>query len=312
MSSSVQVRSIQALEDLKGGLRRFGANVQGHLGAVEQQIRNTEIWLKERQSYWRQAVQREGDALHQAETALTRCRASGFRDDQGNHRAPDCHAYEQAQMERRRALQSAEAELDNVQAWSRRVDQASGEYQIQARRLAQHVDNELPRATNMLNSKIALLWAYSSGIPNITTSLPSAPLSKSGASAASGISSAASDIQDVSLSDIDLSDSHIKGAGDYKKVSIDQMRDGLQKLQSVVRPAVANGMNGEQFRQLDSSLGLDYSNGYLRIYDAFYGQDSIRLAKVGNHYTVINGYHRLYLAQELGLINIPAHVSFAR
>lgn len=45
-----------------------------------------------------------------------------------------------------------------------------------------------------------------------------------------------------------------------------------------------------------------------RIYDAFYGSVCIRLNKTDQGYTVINGYHRLFVAKELGLETVPAQV----
>jgi hypothetical protein len=53
VSLSAQVRSIQALEDLKGALGRFGGEAQTSLQAAEQEIRRTLDWLQERLNYWR-------------------------------------------------------------------------------------------------------------------------------------------------------------------------------------------------------------------------------------------------------------------
>lgn len=115
-------------------------------------------------------------------------------------------------------------------------------------------------------------------------------------------------IQDVLLEQVDLSDSHVQSEEDFTKVSKAEMLEGFAKLQSVVRPAVEKGANADYFSQMDEEQGLDYKNGYRKIYDAFYGDDAIRLDKVGDTYTVTNGYHRLAVAQELGLETIPARV----
>ena len=48
--------------------------------------------------------------------------------------------------------------------------------------------------------------------------------------------------------------------------------------------------------------------GYHNIYRVFYGDEAIALEKMGNGYRVLNGYHRLTVAKELGLTTIPARV----
>jgi len=115
-------------------------------------------------------------------------------------------------------------------------------------------------------------------------------------------------IQNVPVDKIDLSDTYINGPEDFKKVSHDEVVRGIRTLQSEIRPAVENGADKEHFRNLDHQRGLEYPNGSQRIYESFYGQDAIRLDKIGDRYLVENGYHRLYVAKELGLDTIPARV----
>lgn len=116
-------------------------------------------------------------------------------------------------------------------------------------------------------------------------------------------------IQDVAVDKIDTSDmTHVNGPEDFKKVSYDEMAKGFQKLETVVQPGVEKGAGGDDFYKLDQQQGLDYANGYQRVYDAFYGGDAIKLEKDGEDYRVINGAHRLYVAKELGIQTVPARV----
>jgi hypothetical protein len=115
-------------------------------------------------------------------------------------------------------------------------------------------------------------------------------------------------IQNVPVDKIDDSDTYVYGPEDFKKVSREEMVHGLETLQSEVRPAVENGADKEYFRSLDQERGLDYPNGTQRIYESFYGQDAIRLDKIGDRYMVVNGYHRIYAAKELELETLPARV----
>jgi len=115
-------------------------------------------------------------------------------------------------------------------------------------------------------------------------------------------------IQNVPLTKIDLSDSNVKGPEDCKKTSYDEMIKEFDVLEKEVRPAVEKGATADYFRTRDRVCGLDHHNS-LRIYDAFYGHNSIRLNKIDeNNYKVENGYHRLYVAQELSLPTVPARV----
>jgi hypothetical protein len=115
-------------------------------------------------------------------------------------------------------------------------------------------------------------------------------------------------IQDVPVEKINASDTYVNGPEDFHKVSHEKMVSGFRTLESEVRPAVEGGADKEYFRNLDRQRGLDYPNGTQRIYESFYGQDAIRLDKVGDRYLVENGYHRIFVAKELGLANIPARV----
>jgi hypothetical protein len=115
-------------------------------------------------------------------------------------------------------------------------------------------------------------------------------------------------IQDVPVDRVDLNDSHVQGEKDFKKVSKAEMQEGFEKLETTVRPAVDKGADGDYFSDLDRTQGLDYEHGYRRVYDSFYGNDAIRLDKAGDTYTVVNGYHRLAIAKEIGLTTVPAWV----
>lgn len=115
-------------------------------------------------------------------------------------------------------------------------------------------------------------------------------------------------IKNVPVNMIDVSETHVKGPEDFTKVSHTEIVNGFKVLEQEVRPEVEKGATADRFRVLDQVRGLDYPNGSLRVYDAFYGNTAIRLEYDGESYKVINGYHRLYVAQELGLSTVPARV----
>ncbi len=119
----------------------------------------------------------------------------------------------------------------------------------------------------------------------------------------------ASLIQDIPLDQIYWEEMDTLEAEDYRKVTYEEVQQGLLKLAQVVRPAVQKGATADDFSRMDEEQGLDYTNGYRRIYDAFYGlNECIVVEKVGDRYQVINGRHRLLLTRELGFTSLPMHV----
>jgi len=143
----------------------------------------------------------------------------------------------------------------------------------------------------------ALRTSSSPAVDQSTTPIPS------------GVLQEVSSIQDIPLEQIDWEDVGRLDVDDYHKVTHEEIHQGLRKLEQVVRPAVQKGATADDFSRMDEAQGLDYANGYRRIYDAFYGQNEcIVVEKVGDRYQVINGRHRLLLARELGLSSLPMRV----
>lgn len=307
MSSSVNVHSVEAVDNLRSAYSRFQTEAQETLQAAEQEVRRTEGWLQERLAYRRAEVQRLQEELRLVTAALARCEASGYRDPKtGNYYKPPCIAEQQAVQRTKAQLQEAQQRLNDVQTGIRLVGQAASSYRAQAQRTNRLLSTNFPGALSFLTGKIADLQAYLAG----GSSSASTSTSVSSSTSPSGGNGTVSHqgINEVPLDQIDLSDSYVRGAGDFKKVSPQTMREGFQKLQDVVIPAVAKGADADYFARLDASQGLDNASGYLHIYHVFYGDNCIRLDKVGNKYTVTNGYHRLFIARQLGITSVPARV----
>lgn len=118
------------------------------------------------------------------------------------------------------------------------------------------------------------------------------------------------DLVEVDLDRVDLSHSNVKGPASFSKVDQETMRKGMQRLDETVLPAVRSGADREYFAGLDRAQGLDYEHGYERVYDAFFGDYSLRLdARSDGSFAVTDGYHRIHVARQLGLPSLPARVS---
>jgi hypothetical protein len=161
MSGSVNVRSIQALDELKTAINRFASEAPEPVRALEREAMRTLEWLEKRRHYWEQAVRTAQDAVRGAEAALAYCRASARFDPQtGRAYVPDCSGYE---MELRRAvarLREAEENLHAARRWQQTVQEQTGAYQRQAQRFAGMVASDLPKATALLDRKVAALQSY--------------------------------------------------------------------------------------------------------------------------------------------------------
>lgn len=116
-------------------------------------------------------------------------------------------------------------------------------------------------------------------------------------------------IKGIRVADVDARElEHVQDPSDFHKTRHDEMVDGFEKLDEVVDPALERGADSDYFRELDQRQGLDYEHGYQRVYEAFYGDSSVRVEKDGDVYRVINGAHRLSVARELGRETVPARV----
>ena len=304
------VRSIEALDDLRTALLRFDADAQEGLRLAEQQVQQTAVWLERAKTHWQREAQRWNEAAQQGLRDLIRCRATAYRDPKtGRTYVPDCSAHERAVAVATARMRDAEEEVANIARWGRAIAEVVVEYQRRAQRLRGLLGNDVPKAGESLGRMSAALRGYTSGGGfsggAFGSSAPS--ISFSGMPAVGGTGTPPSN-RTVELRRIDVSDSHVHGPNDFHKVSYDDMVEGFRKLQHVVRPAVEQGADGEYFSRLDAEQGLENAQGYRHIYESFYGDSAIRLDALGDRYIVVNGYHRLYVAGDLGIETVPAHI----
>jgi len=87
------------------------------------------------------------------------------------------------------------------------------------------------------------------------------------------------------------------------------MKAGIEKWLSM-KPVIESGIgnNRDYWADIDHKKGLSYSEGYQRIFEAFYGKESIRVEKIGDSYNIINGRHRIWLAKRMGIKELPINL----
>lgn len=116
-------------------------------------------------------------------------------------------------------------------------------------------------------------------------------------------------IQDVPVANLPEPEG-VDDAGDFQKVSPEEMNAGLMRLQEM-KPMINSGKGAttDYWREFDRQRGLAYPDGYQKVYESFYGQDAIRLDKDGDQYDIINGRHRIFVAKQMGIASLPVQVS---
>ena len=156
--STVNVRSIDALEELQTALIRYTDQTQATLDAVQREAQRTLDWLDERVRHWQNEVQRGQEEARRARAAYERCMASGDRDH-----PPACGGEEQAIYAARRRLAQAEAEA-RMAAEARKAVQVEVEnYQREASRLRALVQSNTSKAVATLRQKVTVLRSYAGG-----------------------------------------------------------------------------------------------------------------------------------------------------
>lgn len=325
MSPTVEVRAIDALEELQTGLIRYADQAQATLAAIAREVQRTLDWLEERQRHWHAEVQRGREEERRARAAYERCLSSGDRDH-----PPACGREEQAFLDARRRLAQAEAE-ERMATQARLAVQAEAEaYARDAGRLRVTLQTETVKSVEVLRSKVTVLRSYASGGITAGGVLAGALAFGAGVAIGAALGRAGEDgsaeaavpgssgreptlqerhpdIHDILLNMIDLSDSPVHDEADYHKVSKAEMVAGFEKL-TQVRRWISQGATEQQLYDESRAQGQSEVQGYHNIYQIFYGESAIALEKVGDRYRVLNGYHRLAVAQELGWTTIPAKV----
>lgn len=113
----------------------------------------------------------------------------------------------------------------------------------------------------------------------------------------------------VPLSAIDDADSAVVGPESFGKgYSPDDLTWAFTALNEVVLPAISRGEGSDYFQELDQAQGRAGSRSYDDTYRGFFEKGSaIKLdRRADGTFGVGNGYHRIWLARQLGLQSLPA------
>ncbi|MEM2832771.1 MAG: ParB N-terminal domain-containing protein [Candidatus Caldarchaeum sp.] len=213
-----------------------------------------------------------------------------------------------------RALREAEDQLQRAQRWFQQAEQAYHEYRRQQDRVRSLALHEAPRALAFLRRKIEDLRAYIAvQLPAASTVAPSsAPSSLSTPSVKKWVSDFFEiDVSKVRVEDIDP---NFETSHGYTR---DQMEQWIEQLKAIQHLIYEKGYTEADFVRMRASSD-PWERALGETYHKFYhadlsgertNLDFIVVEWVGDHYEVINGRHRIWIAQQMGLKYIPARVS---
>ncbi|HMJ72832.1 MAG TPA: hypothetical protein VK471_05630 [Solirubrobacterales bacterium] len=260
---------------------------------------------------WASERARAQSEVAAAEAALERCLAAIPR--------IDCSGPSRALATAEARLGKAEENLGTCERCRASLRTEAERFRHEATAFRLGVERQSAGAVAFLNGLVGAADAYlAAGAGGGAGGFGSAgPGGGSGIGGGSGTSSSVAvsrigqtEMEEVELDRVDLSQSAVEGPASYRKADYATVREGIQRLDEVVLPAVRRGEGVGYFRNLDAQKGLSYERGYQRVYEAFFGDDSLRLdLRPNGTFGVTNGYHRIHLANELGLRTLPARVA---
>jgi exonuclease VII small subunit len=101
----------------------------------------------------------------------------------------------------------------------------------------------------------------------------------------------------------------ISGPADFKKATVTEIRSGIEKLQEM-KPLIESGVGAtsDYWAEYDKERKLEYAEGYKKVYEVFYGNDCIKVNKDQNSYDVDSGRHRIWVAKQMGVEQLPMRV----
>jgi hypothetical protein len=165
--SSANVRSIDALRDMKMALQTFAEEARVALDGVEMEIRQLRNWLERDQlSYWRSQVKKGQEQVAMAKSEL-------FRKQLSASDAVSDTEQKEALRHAKRKLAEAEDKVERIKKWSPVLEHAIAEYHSQSQPLGDRLSGNLVNSLALLERMITTLDSYVDLAPPSTPVAPS-------------------------------------------------------------------------------------------------------------------------------------------
>jgi hypothetical protein len=305
MSSSVNIASFRALEELEISLGRFSHTTRETVSTAQRQIDNQTQALEEIVTARRRAVERWQETYDAA-------------DDEDDDTAYIL-----------RQLHEAEEKYNEARNWQRRVDAVCGDFARRATEATYLADEHADQARLFLKDRLRELYEYvglksSSHVGSQNVGLAAPVNSAVGSNSADG-SIEVSDLAALSLPKgfdwirIDeLSPAHLTNLPSHdefrKGLSAADMREGLELLRTRILPEIQlnpTHATREYFEELDRVENRSVVNSLGEIFNAYFGSDEpvrVDRFKGDKFFRIGNGRHRIAVARELGWTVIPGRI----
>jgi hypothetical protein len=298
MEGQVDVRCFGLLYELDWAMGRFANVALESLQVVEQDVRRAMEEIDDRKRYgerniryWREAYEEAGDSEDKRYAA---------------------RRLESAEDTLRRTCHLAKHLQDRIQA-----------YQRQADKLRELATGETIKARHYLRQSLEHLQTYTSvQLSSSSGSGPSENVLINSSTSVTGAQPSNTNHQGITFTNcplpkgyrwVGLDEVNLKEIPDnmkFEKIDSQEMKTGLCTLQQKVLPSIQEKPERDSgyFNDIDRKADREYQHGQQRVYDAFFGQDHIRLERLEGDpcYSITNGRHRIKIAQELGWDAIPA------
>lgn len=201
----------------------------------------------------------------------------------------------------RQAHQAAQGAATQIENLSRRVA-------VLQRSHAQRVTSLTSEARADLGRRTGELSSYRGSSAETAGGAGSTGSARSGnsGSALASLGLGLVDVDSADFADNPILDNFGKGG-----TSRADYRWAVQTWDEVVGPGVARGMTRQDFERRDAERGAASLRRTAAVYDMFLGDsDRIRVSRLpGGGLDVTNGRHRLQIASELGIRNLPGEIT---
>lgn len=153
---NANVRSLDALRDLRIGLISFRERTVSALGELRSKIDRTLAWIEQdRPMYWREQERRAYDAVATTRVAYETCR---MRTVGGRH--PECIEEKVAHQRAKARLEFCKQKMEVVKRWMVEAGRHADEYRGRVGPLLRSTEEEIPNVIAMLARMIEAIEAY--------------------------------------------------------------------------------------------------------------------------------------------------------
>lgn len=283
--------------------------VQAKLTAVERVAEAVQSFARQATAAGEQAAtlvrrfeQRASDEHRQRITELTRATAARESAAEALRTCKeDCAPLERALSEAQRvesnALQRAEASAKAIATAGEAMERFSAARRTFSTALEMHAPRAVS-ATQQLSSELQQYLSVGEGDGSARLSGSQPGLLRRAATGTRGM-------EDVDVRNI-VNESTEPST--VENTTREQVAWGLDRLKSVIEPALKLGKGPDYFKARDAAEGLSGDRSYSAVYDSYYGDRAIELTRAAGCYTLPDGDPRVQVARELGIDSLPAVV----